>query len=278
MDGRNFSRNLFLFLFICNVYLYCTTTEVCSNSILPGSKGYPGEVGAEGEEGRMGKTGPPGQRGLTGRYAEKGEMGRIGKMGPNGMRGDKGQDGINGLPGLKGKPGKCQSVFSTTCDCGRYRKVVGQMNINISKLKNAVKFLKNVVLGIKETEKMFYLLVTEARRYRDSLLNCKLRGGSLAMPRTTETKTLLADYIREADLTHVFIGLKVGVTEVGYMYVDGNSFLNSTVGSLQSPRMDKGDCVQLDSTGAWSQVDCGTTQYYICEFVKIKNTSATSVL
>uniref|UniRef100_A0A672M7S9 Collectin-10-like n=1 Tax=Sinocyclocheilus grahami TaxID=75366 RepID=A0A672M7S9_SINGR len=189
----------------------------------------------------------------------------------NGTRGDKGQEGINGLPGLKGKPG-------TACDCGRYRKVVGQMDINISKLKNAVKFLKNVVLGIRETENMFYLLVTEARRYQESLLNCKLRGGSLAMPRTTETNTLLADYIREADLTHVFIGLQVGVTEVGYTYVDGNLFLNTTVWSLQSPHSGKGDCVQLGSTGAWSQVDCGATQYYICEFVKNKNTSATSVL
>uniref|UniRef100_A0A672MCK8 Collectin-10-like n=2 Tax=Sinocyclocheilus grahami TaxID=75366 RepID=A0A672MCK8_SINGR len=219
----------------------------------------------------MGKTGPPGQRGLTGGYGEKGEMGKIGKMGPSGTRGDKGQEGINGLPGLKGKPG-------TACDCGRYRKVVGQMDINISKLKNAVKFLKNVVLGIRETENMFYLLVTEARRYQESLLNCKLRGGSLAMPRTTETNTLLADYIREADLTHVFIGLQVGVTEVGYTYVDGNLFLNTTVWSLQSPHSGKGDCVQLGSTGAWSQVDCGATQYYICEFVKNKNTSATSVL
>ncbi|XP_016328515.1 collectin-10 [Sinocyclocheilus anshuiensis] len=271
MDGQNFSRNLFLFLFLCNVYLYCTTTEVCSNSILPGSKGDPGEVGAESEEGRMGKTGPPGQRGLTGGYGEKGEMGRIGKMGPSGTRGDKGQEGINGLPGLKGKPG-------TACDCGRYRKVVGQMDINISKLKNAVKFLKNVVLGIRETENMFYLLVTEARRYQESLLNCKLRGGSLAMPRTTETNTLLADYIREADLTHVFIGLQVGVTEVGYTYVDGNLFLNTTVWSLQSPHSGKGDCVQLGSTGAWSQVNCGATRYYICEFVKNKNTSATSAL
>ncbi|KAL1259038.1 hypothetical protein QQF64_009615 [Cirrhinus molitorella] len=140
MDGQNFSRNLFLFLFLCNVCIYCTTTEVCSNIILPGSKGDPGEVGAEGEEGRMGKTGPPGQRGLAGEYGEKGEMGKIGKMGPCGMRGDKGQEGMNGHPGLKGKPGKCQS---TTCDCGKYRKVVGQMDINISKLKNAVKFLKN---------------------------------------------------------------------------------------------------------------------------------------
>ncbi|ROL42088.1 Collectin-10 [Anabarilius grahami] len=129
-------------------------------------------------------------------------MGQMGKMGPRGKRGDKGQQGVDGLPGLKGKPGM-------TCDCERYRKVVRQMDINISKLRNAVRFLKNVVLGIRETENKFYLLVTEARRYEDSLLNCKLRGGSLAMPRSTETNTLLANYIREADLTHVFIGLQV---------------------------------------------------------------------
>ncbi|XP_051722787.1 collectin-10 [Ctenopharyngodon idella] len=271
MDVQTFSWKLFLFLFLCNLYLYCTTTEICSNSILPGSKGDPGGVGADGEEGRMGKTGPPGQRGLTGEYGEKGEMGQMGKMGPRGTRGDKGQQGVDGLPGLKGKPG-------TTCDCGRYRKVVRQMDINISKLRNAVRFLKNVVLGIRETENKFYLLVTEARRYEDSLLNCKLRGGSLAMPRTTETNTLLANYIREADLTHVFIGLQVGVTEVGYMYVDGKPLLNPTVWALQGSHSGKGGCMQLGSTGGWSQVDCGAAQYYICEFVKNKNTSATLVL
>lgn len=31
----------------------------------------------------------------------------------------------------------------TTCDCGRYRKVVGQLDINVGKLRNAVKFVKN---------------------------------------------------------------------------------------------------------------------------------------
>lgn len=34
-------------------------------------------------------------------------------------------------------------MTGTTCDCGRYRKVVGQMDVNISKLKSAVKLLKN---------------------------------------------------------------------------------------------------------------------------------------
>ncbi|XP_073727962.1 collectin-10 isoform X1 [Misgurnus anguillicaudatus] len=263
MDGENFSRKLFLFLFLCHVNQVCTTTEVCSNSILPGPKGDPGEVGAEGEEGRMGKTGPPGLQGLNGEYGEKGDVGRMGKIGPIGDRGDKGQHGMPGPPGMKGKPG-------STCDCGRYRKVVGQMDINISKLKNAIKFLKNVILGIRETEDKFYLLVKEPRKYGEANLNCKLRGGSLAMPRSTESNTLLANYISEADLTLVFIGLQVGESEVGYVYVNGEPLLNTTAWGLQEPH--KGNCVQMSNTGYWSQVDCGAAQYYICEFDKNRKT------
>lgn len=30
----------------------------------------------------------------------------------------------------------------TTCDCGRYRKVVGQLDATIGKLRSAVKFVK----------------------------------------------------------------------------------------------------------------------------------------
>lgn len=34
-------------------------------------------------------------------------------------------------------------ISGSVCDCGRYRRVIGQMDINVNKLKNAVKFLKN---------------------------------------------------------------------------------------------------------------------------------------
>lgn len=30
----------------------------------------------------------------------------------------------------------------TTCDCSRYRRVLGQLDISIGKLRNAVKFVK----------------------------------------------------------------------------------------------------------------------------------------
>ncbi|XP_066538515.1 collectin-10 [Hoplias malabaricus] len=262
MGGKHFTRkNLLLFLVLCNMALVFTI-EVCTNTVLPGSKGDQGEVGDKGDEGRLGKTGPPGHRGLPGECGEKGEPGQLGKMGPAGERGDKGERGTDGPSGLKGKAG-------TTCDCGRYRKVIGQMDINIGRLKNAVKFVKNVIMGVKETEEKFYLLVKEARRYRDALINCKLRGGTLAMPKTTGTNTLLTSYVSEASLTHVFIGLQLAETGGQYAYVDGSPLQNSTVWGLEvPPKADSNSCVQMGSNGAWSKVECDVPKYFICEFLK----------
>uniref|UniRef100_A0A3B1IQP1 Collectin subfamily member 10 n=1 Tax=Astyanax mexicanus TaxID=7994 RepID=A0A3B1IQP1_ASTMX len=150
---------------------------------------------------------------------------------------------------------------------GRYRKVVGQMEININRLKNSVKFVKNVLLGIKETEEKFYLLVKEARRYRDALMNCKLRGGTLAMPKNTNTKTLLSGYISEASLTHVFIGLRSAEAGGGYVFADGGALINSTAWGLEVPSVvSNSSCVQMGSSGAWSQTECDTAKYFICEF------------
>ncbi|KAL7886770.1 hypothetical protein AOLI_G00044910 [Acnodon oligacanthus] len=215
--------------------------------------------------GRLGKTGPPGHRGLTGENGEKGEPGRMGKMGPAGERGEKGARGIDGPLGLKGKAG-------TTCDCGRYRKVVGQMDITISRLKNAVKFVKNVILGLKETEEKIYLLVKEARRYRDALMNCKLRGGTLAMPKTMDTNTLLTSYVSKAGLTHVFIGLQPAEAGEGYAYADGSPLRNSTVWGLEVPtEVSSNSCVQMGSNGAWSQ------QLNRKEMAEATNPDATSI-
>ncbi|CAB1442653.1 unnamed protein product [Pleuronectes platessa] len=115
--------------------------EVCTNSLLPGAKGDQGEVGEEGDQGKLGKNGPPGLQGAPGEKGLRGEVGTTGKMGPAGDKGDKGDTGVDGPSGLKGKPG-------TTCDCGRYRKVVGQLDVNTGKLRNAVKFLKSGLRGV----------------------------------------------------------------------------------------------------------------------------------
>ncbi|KAJ8394635.1 hypothetical protein AAFF_G00044380 [Aldrovandia affinis] len=178
MGSLHYSRRLLALLVLFKTFTFICGTEVCSNTILPGSKG---------------------DQGLRGDLGSQGDLGQTGKLGPAGTKGDKGLQGADGPIGLKGKPG-------STCDCGRYRKVVGQLDINISKLKNAVKFMKNVILGIKETEERFYLIVKEARKFKEALMNCKLRGGAIAAPETEDANTLIANYVTQAGLTHVFIG------------------------------------------------------------------------
>lgn len=63
-------------------------------------------------------------------------------------------------------------------------------------------------MGLKETEERYYLLVKEPKRFREASMNCKLRGGTLAMPKTTNTNRLMADYVSQAGLTRVFIGVQ----------------------------------------------------------------------
>lgn len=65
-----------------------------------------------------------------------------------------------------------------------------------------------VILGLKETEERYYLLVKDPKRFREASMNCKLRGGSLAMPKTSNTNRLMADYVSQAGLTRVYIGVQ----------------------------------------------------------------------
>ena len=37
----------------------------------------------------------------------------------------------------------CVNRSGTTCDCGRYQKVVGQLDVSVGRLKNSAKFIKN---------------------------------------------------------------------------------------------------------------------------------------
>ncbi|XP_062847887.1 collectin-10 [Trichomycterus rosablanca] len=250
MSGHEFFRKrAFLFLILC-----CVSSgfalDVCSNTIIPGSKGDQGEVGDTGDGGRIGKTGPLGETGLTGEMGQKGDSGRLGKTGPEGEQGQKGEHGMTGPSGLKGKPG-------STCDCGRYRRVVGQMDINISKLKSAVKFVKHVVLGVKETEERLFLLVKEERKYRDALMNCRLRGGTLAMPESENATALLGNYISDAGLTQVLVGRPLAQEGGEESLVKNATALGTS-------------CAQMASNGALSQVECDVAKYYICEFNKNK--------
>ncbi|XP_051263551.1 collectin-10 [Dicentrarchus labrax] len=248
-----------------------TSTEVCTNTLLPGAKGDQGEIGEEGDQGKLGKNGPPGLPGVPGETGLKGEVGHTGKMGPIGDKGDKGDIGLEGPSGLKGKPG-------TTCDCGRYRKVVGQLDVNVGKLRNAVKFVKNVILGLKETEERYYLLVKEPKRFGEASMNCKLRGGTLAMPKTSNTNNLMADYVSQAGLTRVYIGVQAQSKDTdrtsSYVYAD-SSPLQGFAAWSQEPELQSivssttnSSCVELLSTGTWGHVECEATMFFICEFPK----------
>ncbi|XP_041844193.1 collectin-10 [Melanotaenia boesemani] len=259
------SRALELCMLLALFNNISASTEVCTNSLLPGAKGDQGETGEEGDQGKLGKNGPPGLPGVPGEPGLKGEMGHTGKMGPTGDKGDKGHKGLDGPAGLKGKPG-------TTCDCGRYRKVVEQLNVNIAKLRNALKFVKNVVLGLRETEEMYYLLVKESKRFREAVLNCKLRGGSLAMPKTINTNRLMADYISQAGLTRVYIGVQVQKEDVdgmrSYIYADSSPLSGFAAWSQEENPTTNSTCVELLSSGTWGHVECKSTMFFICEFTK----------
>ncbi|XP_006636133.2 collectin-10 isoform X1 [Lepisosteus oculatus] len=269
MDNQKLTGNLLLLLLFQH-FIFNYGTEVCSNTILPGMKGEQGGKGDEGEEGKMGKMGPPGLKGLPGEPGSRGDFGMMGKIGPVGAKGDKGVKGIEGPPGFKGKPG-------ITCDCGRYRKVVGQMDINISKLKNSVKFVKNVILGVKETDEKVYLIVKEAKKYKEALINCRLRGGTLAMPKDEDTNSLIASYVSQAGLTRVFIGLHDSDKEGQFVYVDGTPLQNYTGWSPGEPNnaFVNENCVEMENTGFWNDVECDLTIYFVCEFWKKRRAAAT---
>uniref|UniRef100_A0A3P9DHM9 Collectin subfamily member 10 n=1 Tax=Maylandia zebra TaxID=106582 RepID=A0A3P9DHM9_9CICH len=153
------------------------------------------------------------------------------------------------------------------CDCGRYRKVVGQLDINVGKLGNAVKFVKNVVLGLRETEERYYLLVKEPKRFREASMNCKLRGGNLAMPKSTNINRLMADYVSQAGLTRVYIGVQ---TQTKGMVSDSTPLQGFASWSQEEELQPNtnSSCVELLSTGTWAHVECEATMFFICEFPK----------
>lgn len=65
-----------------------------------------------------------------------------------------------------------------------------------------------VIFGLKETEERYYLLVKESKRYQEASVKCGLRGGSLAMPKTSHANQLMAEYVSQAGLARVFIGVQ----------------------------------------------------------------------
>lgn len=105
-----------------------------------------------------------------------------------------------------------------------------------------------MILGVKETEQKFYLLVKEERKHSDAQLNCRLRGGTLALADSKNISTLLGSYISEASLTHVLVGIGGEPEHRGNATVSGHR------------------CAQVASDGALSRAECHAEKFYICEF------------
>ncbi|XP_069391885.1 collectin-11 isoform X2 [Paralichthys olivaceus] len=240
------------------------TEEPCTVQILvPGLKGEPGEKGIKGAPGRPGRVGPPGEIGKPGLNGQKGVMGRYGKVGPSGMKGVKGDMGDPGPRGPNGDPG-------VPCECTPMRNMIGEMDILVAQLSSELKFIKNAVAGIKETDSKVYLLVKEAKRYSDAEVYCQTRGGHLAMPKDAGANAAVAGYITEVGLSRVYIGIHDLDQEGVFTYVDRSPMTTFTKWRKGEPNnaYDDEDCAEMVASGEWTDVACHPTMCFVCEFDK----------
>ncbi|XP_031644223.1 collectin-11 isoform X4 [Oncorhynchus kisutch] len=238
--------------------------EPCSVQILvPGLKGEEGEKGVKGAPGRPGRMGPPGEIGHLGVKGQKGIMGHYGKIGPSGVKGVKGDMGDAGSRGPNGDPG-------VPCECTPLRKIIGEMDILVTQLSNELKFIKNAVAGIKETDSKVYLLVKEEKRYTDAEVYCQGRGGHLAMPKDEGANAAIAGYITEAGLSRVYIGINDIDREGHFTYVDNSPMSTFSKWREGEPNnaYDDEDCAEMVAVGDWTDVACHSTMYFVCEFDK----------
>uniref|UniRef100_A0A6I8P9X3 Collectin-11 n=1 Tax=Ornithorhynchus anatinus TaxID=9258 RepID=A0A6I8P9X3_ORNAN len=214
--------------------------ESCSVQILvPGLKGEVGDKGEKGAPGRPGRVGPPGDKG------EKGDPGDVGPTGPNGE------------PGIP-------------CECSQLRKAIGEMDNQVTQLTSELRFLKNAIAGVRETDNKIYLLVKEEKRFVDAQLYCQGRGGNLCMPKDEATNGLIASYVNQAGLSRVFIGLNDLEKEGSFVYSDCSPMqtFNKWRSGEPNNSHDEEDCVEMVASGGWNDVSCHITMYFVCEFDK----------
>ncbi|XP_063645424.1 collectin-11 isoform X6 [Pan troglodytes] len=204
-----------------------------------------GEKGDKGAPGRPGRVGPTGEKGDMGDKGQKGSVGRHGKIGPIGSK---------GLP----------------CECSQLRKAIGEMDNQVSQLTSELKFIKNAVAGVRETESKIYLLVKEEKRYTDAQLSCQGRGGTLSMPKDEAANGLMAAYLAQAGLARVFIGINDLEKEGAFVYSDRSPMrtFNKWRSGEPNNAYDEEDCVEMVASGGWNDVACHTTMYFMCEFDK----------
>ncbi|KTF73143.1 hypothetical protein cypCar_00040985 [Cyprinus carpio] len=239
-----------------------------------------GEKGEKGSPGRPGRVGPPGEPGPPGVKGQKGSAGRYGKMGPAGLKGIKGDMGDPGPKGPNGEPG-------VPCECTPLRKMIGEMDNQVTQLTNELKFIKNGMSKRKNEpcctalppascrwhqrdRSKVYLLVKEEKRYRDAEVFCQGRGGHLAMPKDAAANRAIAGYVTEAGLSRVYIGINDLEREGHFVYVERSPMTTFSKwrGGEPNNAYDDEDCVEMVSSGEWIDVACHLTMYFVCEFDK----------
>ncbi|NXS20511.1 COL11 protein, partial [Mystacornis crossleyi] len=177
--------------------------------------------------------------------------------------GEKGDNGDIGPPGPNGDPG-------IPCECSQLRKAIGEMDIQVAQLMTELKFIKNAVAGVRETDNKIYLLVKEEKRYKEAQLYCHGRGGTLSMPKDETANSLIASYINQAGLTRVFIGINDLEKEGNFVYSDRSPMqtFNKWRSGEPNNAYDEEDCVEMVASGGWNDVACHITMYFVCEFDK----------
>ncbi|XP_044515499.1 collectin-11 [Gracilinanus agilis] len=249
--------------------------EACSVQILvPGLKGDAGEKGEKGSPGRPGRVGPSGEKGDMGDRGQKGSVGRHGKIGPIGSKESitSPRDFKMHL-GIEQRGSLMRRLLISTgipCECSQLRKAIGEMDNQVAQLTTELKFIKNAVAGVRETDNKIYLLVKEEKRYMDAQLYCLGRGGNLGMPKDEASNGLLASYINQAGLTRVFIGINDLEREGTFVYSDRSPMqtFNKWRNGEPNNAYDEEDCVEMVASGGWNDVACHITMYFICEFDK----------
>lgn len=127
-----------------------------------------------------------------------------------------------------------------------------------------------MLAGIRETREKYYYIVQEEKNYREASAHCRIRDGILAMPKDEATNAVLADYVSNSGLYRVFIGVSDMEKEGQYMYADQTplqDYSNWKEGEPQDPSGQE-DCVEMLSTGKWSDTECRVAMYFVCEFPK----------
>ncbi|XP_077700379.1 collectin-11 isoform X7 [Canis aureus] len=180
-----------------------------------------------------------------------------------GLKGEKGDSGDIGPPGPNGEPG-------IPCECSQLRKAIGEMDNQVTQLTTELKFIKNAVAGVRETDSKIYLLVKEEKRYVDAQLSCQGRGGTLGMPKDEAANGLMAAYIAQAGLARVFIGINDLDREGTFVYSDRSPMqtFNKWRSGEPNNAYDEEDCVEMVASGGWNDVACHVTMHFLCEFDK----------